>query len=163
MTIGSWLALVLTVNGLVVFVPFDPYVAVHVDPTAGTAATKAAQLDVAETPAAIETVSLVLPVPPVQYMVNVHTPAATVCAGRLLNDHVLTTPPAADWIAHAVVWVPTAWSTVLAVQLGGVPVPCRYSGLPAALTVGAPSDASASEPNINTRMPTTTQPSQRLP
>src|SRR2546429_361369 len=103
MTIGSWLALVLTVNGLVVFVPFDPYVAVHVDPTAGTVATKAAQLDGAETPAAIETVSLV------------------------------------------------------------VPVPCRYSGLPAALTVGAPSDASASEPNISTRMPTTTQPSQRLP
>jgi hypothetical protein len=66
MTIGSWLALVLTVNGLVVFVPFDPYVAVHVDPTAGTVATKTAQLDVAETPAAIETVSLVEPLPPVQ-------------------------------------------------------------------------------------------------
>src|SRR2546422_883648 len=123
MTIGSWLALVLTVNGLVVFVPFDPYVAVHVDPTAGTAATKPAQLDVAETPAAIETVSLVLPVPPVQYMVNVHTPAATVCAGRLLNDHVLNTPPAADWISQAVDRVPTAWSTVLAVQPGAVPVP----------------------------------------
>src|SRR5437764_14904391 len=92
MTIGSWLALVLTVNGLVVFVPFDPYVAVHVDPTAGTVATKAAQLDVAETPAAIETVSLVLPVPPAPYMVNVHTPAASVCAGRSVARHGDTAP-----------------------------------------------------------------------
>src|SRR5690349_12798643 len=128
MTRGSWLALVLTVNGLVVFAPFDPYVAVHVEPAAGTVGTKAVQLDVAETPAAIVTVSLVLPDPPVQYMVNVHVPAATVCAGRLLNDQVLTTPPEPDWIAHAVVCVPTAWSIVLAVQPGAVPVPCRYRG-----------------------------------
>src|SRR5438132_4042317 len=161
MTCGSWLVLVLTVKGLVVFAPFDPYVVVHVEPTAGTVATKAAQLAVAETPAAMVTVSLVVPEPPVQYIVNVHTPAATVWAGRLLKDQVFTTPPAADWIAHAVAWVPTAWSTVLAVQPGAVPAPGRYSGLPAALTTGALSETNASDPNIKTSTPTTTQPSKR--
>src|SRR2546421_8311958 len=145
MTIDSWLALVLTVNGLVVLTPLDPYVDDQVEPTLGMSGTKAAQLDVAETPTAMLTVSFVFPVPPVQYILKLHTPAATVCAGRLLNDHVVVTPP--DWIWHEVVLVPTVWSTVLAVHPGAVPVPCMYSGLPAALTTGARTDAIARPPN----------------
>jgi hypothetical protein len=95
-TSGSWLALVLTVNGLEALAPPEPNVVDHVEPALGTVATKPAQLDVAETPAAMVTVSLVLPVPPVQYIVNVHTPAATVWAGRPLNDHVVVIPLACD-------------------------------------------------------------------
>src|SRR5579864_7928071 len=77
MSSGSWLALVLTVNGLVRFVPLAPYVATQVDPAFGTRATNPAQLAVADTPAAIVTSSRVFPVPPFQYIVKVHTPAAT--------------------------------------------------------------------------------------
>src|SRR6266516_5591874 len=51
---------------------------------------------------------------------------------------------------------------MLATQPGAVPVPWRYSGLPAALTTGARTEAMASEANITTKTPTTTQPSQRL-
>ena len=89
----------------------------------GISGTKAAQLDVAETPTAMLTTSLVLPLPPVQYILKLHTPAATVCAGRLLNDQVVTAPP--DWISQAGLCVPAVWSSVLAVHAGAVPVPCR--------------------------------------
>src|SRR5205807_2292437 len=40
------------------------------------------------------TVSTVLPVPPVQYMVKVHTPAVIVCAGRAVHAQVVMVPPA---------------------------------------------------------------------
>src|SRR5882672_2592300 len=88
MTSASWLALVLTVNGLVVLTPEEPYVVAHVEPTFGMVATNRAQLAVAETPALTVTVSLVAPDPPVQYIVNVQTPAATVWVGRLVNPQV---------------------------------------------------------------------------
>src|SRR5437879_5425780 len=51
MTRGSWLALVLTVKGLVVLAPDDPNVVVHVLGGLGTVATNPTQLAVAETPA----------------------------------------------------------------------------------------------------------------
>ena len=54
------------------------------------------------------TVSLVVPLPPVQYMVNPHTPEAIVWAGRPVNDQVVTAPPDTDWIAQAVDRVPIA-------------------------------------------------------
>jgi hypothetical protein len=78
MTRGSWLALVLTVKGLAVLAPDDPYVVDHVVPGFGIAATNAAQLDVADIPALTVTVSMVLPFPPLQYKVKVQTPPATV-------------------------------------------------------------------------------------
>src|SRR5450759_4618859 len=115
--------------------PDEPYVVDHVVPAFGTVATNPAQLAVADTPALTVTASLVLPFPPVQYMVKVHTPAATVWAGRLVKPHVDVTPP--DRISQGVVLVPGAWSIALAIQAGDVPLPCRYSGLPAALTTGA--------------------------
>src|ERR1700693_2427469 len=108
------------------------------------AATNVAQLEVADIPALTVTVSFVLPFPPLQFIVKVHTPAATVWAGRLVKPHTEVTPPAADWMLHGVVRVPTAWSTVLVTQAGDVPVPCRYSGLPAALTTGARQDSQPS-------------------
>src|SRR5258708_25983481 len=98
MTRGSWLALVLTVKGLVVLAPDDPYVVDHVVPGFGIAATNAAQLDVADIPALTVTVSMVLPFPPPQYKVKVQTPPATVCAGRLVKPQTEVTPPEADWL-----------------------------------------------------------------
>ena len=86
-------------------------------------ATKPAQLAVAETPEVMLTESLVAPEPPDQYIVKVHTPAATVCAGSPVHAQVVVTPPAADWIAQGVARVPTFASMVLAVQPGAVPVP----------------------------------------
>src|SRR5260370_33458193 len=98
MTRGNWLALVLTVTGLVRLAPDDPYVVDQVVPAFGMSATKTAQLDVGEMPALTVTVSMVLPLPPVQYIVKVHTPAATVWVGRLVKPHTaVTTPPAAWW------------------------------------------------------------------
>jgi len=41
------------------------------------------------------------------YIVKDHTPAVTVCAGRLVNPKTEVTPPAADWIAHGVACAPT--------------------------------------------------------
>jgi hypothetical protein len=109
--------------GLVVLAPDDPYEVVHVEPTFGIAATKSAQLAVAETPALTLTVSFVAPLPPVQYIVKVQTPAATVCVGRFVNPQVEVTP--ADWIVQAVARVPIVWSSVPAAQPGAVPLPCR--------------------------------------
>ena len=97
----------------------------QVVPPFGIVATKPAQLAVAETPALTVTVSLVFPVPPVQYMVKDHTPAATVCAGRLVNPQVDVTPPAVDWMEQGVVCVPIVWSIVVATQAGDVPLPWR--------------------------------------
>src|SRR6266581_2365403 len=65
-----------------------------------------AQLAVAEMPALNATVSFVEPVPPVQYMVKAHTPADTVCSGRLVNSKTVVTPPELDWISHAVARAP---------------------------------------------------------
>jgi hypothetical protein len=123
MTSASWLALVLTVSGLVKLAPDDPKVVDHVEPTFGIVATNGAQLAVAETPAITVTVSLVAPVPPVQYIVKVQTPAATVWVGRFVNPHVEVTP--ADWIVQAVARVPIVWSRAPAVQPGAVPLPWR--------------------------------------
>src|SRR5260370_28055509 len=92
-TIGSWLPLVLTVKGLVVLAPFAPYVVDHVLPAFGIVATKPAQLDVSETPAATVTVSLVRPDPPGQYIVKIQTPAATGCVERLPNVQGVSPPP----------------------------------------------------------------------
>ena len=104
---------------------------VHVVPTFGTEGTKSAQLAPDTTPALMVTVSTVLPVPPVQYMVKVHTPAVIVCAGRAVHAQVVMTPPDWDWIEHAVVREPAVWSMVEATH-GADPDPCRYRGLPAA-------------------------------
>src|SRR5262245_29025952 len=93
-------------------------------------------------------------------MVKVHTPAAAVCAGRPLNVHVLVLAP--DWIWHVVPRAPTAWSTVLAAHAGAVPDPCRYSGLPAALTTGACVEAITRLPNISTSTAIANQPTQRV-
>src|SRR5207249_5709317 len=82
------------------------------------------------------TVSSVLPVPPVQYMVNVHTPAVIVCAGRAVHAQVVMTPPDWDWIEQAVVRVPAVCSMVEAAH-GATPDPWRYRGLPAAWLIGA--------------------------
>jgi hypothetical protein len=70
-------------------------------PAFGIAATNPAQLDVADIPALTVIVSFVLPFPPFQYMVKVHTPAATVWAGRLVKPQTAVTP--ADWMLHGVV------------------------------------------------------------
>src|SRR6266851_435307 len=78
MTTGSWPALVLTVNGLVRFAPDEPYVAVQVLSPSGTMATNPVQLEVSEMPALSVTVSLVFPLPPVQFIVKLHVPAETV-------------------------------------------------------------------------------------
>src|SRR3989442_13268774 len=67
-TSGSWLALVLTVNGLGELVPLDPYGAVQVVLALGTAATDGPQLHVPDTPAAVLTEASVLRLPPGQYM-----------------------------------------------------------------------------------------------
>ena len=75
-------------------------------PALGTEGTNRAQLEPETTPALMVTVSSVLPVPPVQYMVNVHTPAVIVCAGRAVHAQVVMTPPDWDWIEQAVVRVP---------------------------------------------------------
>src|SRR6266851_5588908 len=120
-----------------------------------------AQLAVSETPAATVTVSLVLPLPPVQYMVKGQTPAATVCRGRLVNPQVDVTPPAAVWMAQAVVCVPIVWSSVLATHAGEVPLPCRYSGLPAASTTGARDESHASPLNVTRSATMTAQPTHR--
>jgi hypothetical protein len=82
-TSGSWLPLVvpplvLTVKGLVVWVPLGPKVVDHVVPAFGMVATKPAQLAVADTPALTVTELLTLPVPPIQYIVKSQTPPATV-------------------------------------------------------------------------------------
>src|SRR5260370_40149778 len=97
------------------------------------------QVAVSETPALTVTVSLVLPLPPVQYIVKSQTPRATVCSGRLLNDQTVVTPPAVDWMLQtfaAGVLTPTAWSILVGAAHGAAPVPCRKSGLPAAGTTG---------------------------
>jgi hypothetical protein len=122
MTIGSNWGGLATVNGLVAFAPDSPYVVVHVLGTVGTVATNPAQLAVTETPALTVTVSLVLPVPPVQYIVKLHTPADTVCAGRFVKPNTVVTPPDDDWIAQGVAWVPAFWSMVDVVHAGP---PCR--------------------------------------
>src|SRR6266581_3540326 len=109
-TSGSWLALVVTVNGLVGFAPAEPKVVDHVLRAFGITETKPAQLAVAETPTFNVTVSLVEPFPPVKYMVKLHVPAATVCAGRPVKAHVAETPPDCDCISQAVPRVPTAAS-----------------------------------------------------
>src|SRR5260370_13447507 len=93
MAIGSWLVLVVTVNGLVRFAPDEPYVAVHVLSPLGTVATNPVQLDVSEMPALSVTVSMVFPLPPVQFIVKLHVPAATVWAGRFVNPKTVVTPP----------------------------------------------------------------------
>ncbi len=121
-TRGNWLALVLTVNGLVVLTPLLPNVVVHV-PTLGIVATKPAQLAPTTAPAVTVTVSFVVPEPPVQYMVKDHTPALTVCEGRFVNPKMDVVPLAET--EHAVARVPTTWSIVDGVQPGETPVPCR--------------------------------------
>jgi hypothetical protein len=124
-TSGSWLALVLTVTGLVVLAPVAPKVVDHVVPAFGIVATNATQLDVGEIPAVTVTVSLKLPVPPVQFIVKLHAPAATVCRGRFENAHVVVVPPEVDVMLHGVPRVPIDWSRVVATQAGDVPLPCR--------------------------------------
>lgn len=108
MTSEAWLALVLTVRGLVLFTVAEPYGAVQVEPPLGTCAAKPAQLAVAETPAAMVTVSFVVADPPVQTIVNVHRPAATVCAGRFVKAQTVVMPPDVDRILQLVVRVPIA-------------------------------------------------------
>src|SRR5260370_14329283 len=92
--------------------------------------TKTAQLAVTETPTLTVTVSLVFPSPPVQYIEKLHTPAATVCAGRLVNPKTVVTPPGVDWIAQARFFDPPSWSMVGASQAGAAPVPCTSNGIP---------------------------------
>jgi hypothetical protein len=74
----AWLALVLTVKGLVVCAPVVPKVVVQVVPAFGIVFATPRQLAVLETPTATVTVSLMLPVPPLQYIVKVQVPAETV-------------------------------------------------------------------------------------
>src|SRR5262245_2980255 len=124
-------------------------------------ATNPAQLVVAEIPAVMLTLSLVEPVPPGQYIVKVHTPAATVCAGRPVHPQVVVIPPDADWIWQAVPRIPTEESIEVAVHPGAAPVPWRYRGLPAARTVGAFVDAIASALMTSASTPIATQPTQR--
>jgi hypothetical protein len=109
-----------------------PKVVVHVLPPFGTVATKPAQLAVADTPAVTVTVSLVVPVPPVQYIVKDQTPALIVCSGKLENANTEVVPLAET--EHGVARAPTAWSIVAGVQPGETPVPCRYRGFPADCT-----------------------------
>src|SRR5581483_2576088 len=99
-------------------------------------AAKPAQLEVAETPTVIETVSDVDPVPPDQYIWKVHTPAEIVCAGRFVKPHTVVTPPACDWMEHGVACAPAVGVIDDAVH-GAGGVPCRNSGLPAAWLTGA--------------------------
>src|SRR5437764_6254227 len=122
---------------------------------------KPAQVAVAETPALTVTVSMVLPEPPVQYIVNDHTPAVTVCAGRLVNPKTEVTPPDADWIWQGVACAPTVWSMVKGTHRGPTPVPCRYSGLPAASLMGAREDPQTKAAMATAMAPTTTHPTRR--
>jgi hypothetical protein len=122
-TSGSWLALVLTVNGLPVFAPPDPNVVVHVLPALGIVATNPAQLEVRETPTATLTVSVFVGLPGIQYIVKVQTPAATVCAGSPVHAHVVVIPPAAGCTSQGVARLPGVGLSVLAVQPGAVPEP----------------------------------------
>jgi hypothetical protein len=92
MTNAPWLALVLTVTGLVVFAPLVPKVVVQVVPPFGIVATNPAQLAPATAPTLTITVSLVEPVPPVQLKVNDQTPALTVCDGRLVKPKTDVVP-----------------------------------------------------------------------
>jgi hypothetical protein len=96
MTIGSWLELVVTVNGLVRLAPDEPYVAVQVLSPLGTVARNPMQLEVSEMPALSVMVSLVFPLPPVQFKVKLHVPPATVWAGRFVNPKTVVTPPDDD-------------------------------------------------------------------
>jgi hypothetical protein len=121
----AWLALVLTVKGLAGFALTAPKVVVHVVPALGIVAAKPAQLAVAETPAVTVTVSLVAGFPSFQYMVKAHTPAPTVCAGRLVNPQTVLTPAAVDRMTQGVGRIPIAWFIVLATHAGDVPLPCR--------------------------------------
>ncbi len=93
MTSASCGALVLTFKGFAVLPVALPNDVDQVLPTLGTVATKPAQLAVADTPAETLTVSLVDPLPPFQYIVKVHTPAATAWAGSELNANTVVTPP----------------------------------------------------------------------
>src|SRR5436190_21395446 len=106
------------------------------------------------------TVSSVLPVPPVQYMVNVHTPAVIVCAGRAVHSQVVMTPPDCDWIEQAVVRVPAVWSMVEA-EHGATPDPWRYRGLPAAWLIGAFVEPQTSRAIASAIAPATIQPAWR--
>jgi hypothetical protein len=76
--IEAWLALVLTVKGLVVCAPALPKVVVQVVPALGMLFPTPRQLAVGETPTATVTVSLTLPVPPLQYIVKLQVPAEIV-------------------------------------------------------------------------------------
>src|SRR5690242_4706589 len=123
--------------------------------------TNPAQLAVTDTPAAMFTVSDVFPVPPVQYIWKDHAPIATVCAGRFVHANVVVMPPAADWIEHGVAWLPTVALRVVGAMQGEGAVPCRYSGLPAAATVGACTDSAASPPKISASTKIASHPIQR--
>src|SRR5207245_10412874 len=155
MTIGSWLALVVTVNGLVRLAPDEPYVSVHVLTPLGTVATNPVQLEVSEMPALSVTVSLVFPLPPVQYIVKLQVPAATVWAGRLVKPKTVATPPAEDWMLHGVAIDPAVWSSEGVTQSAP---PCKYSGLPAACTVATRDEPQASAPNASSSPVATIQP-----
>src|SRR5258708_33894395 len=96
MTIGSWLALVVTVNGLVRYAPDEPYVAVHVLSPLGTVATDPVQLEVSEAAALSVTVAVVFPLPPAQWIVNLHGPAPTGWACRCGNPNACVTTPNVD-------------------------------------------------------------------
>ena len=90
-------------------------------------------------------------------MVNVHTPAVIVCAGRPVHAQVVMTPPDWDWIEQAVVRVPAVWSMVEAAH-GAAPDPWRYSGLPAAWLIGALVEPHASRAIAIAMAPATIQP-----
>src|SRR4029077_2701306 len=87
---AGWLALVLTVKGIVVCAPKAPKVVVHVLPPPGIVATKPAQLAVADTPTLKVTCDRGIGPAGVQYIVNDQTPAATVCAGRPVKENTAT-------------------------------------------------------------------------
>ncbi len=69
---------------------------VQVVPLFGIVGVKPAHVGKALTPTLTVTVSTVRPLPPLQYIVNDHTPAVTVWAGRFVNPKTAVIPPAAD-------------------------------------------------------------------
>jgi hypothetical protein len=154
-TTSVWLALVLTVNGLVVLAPLFPNVVVQVAPPFGIDAT---QVPAEIRPTLRVTVSLNVPLPPFQYMVNDQVPVI-VCAVRPANVKTDVLP--FEVTEHGVARAPIVVSMVEGVQAGEAPVPWTYRGLPADSTTETPVDPHASAPTASPIAPTTTHPIRR--
>src|SRR5579864_6586141 len=105
--------------------------------------------------------SSVLPLPPFQSIVKDHWPAPTVCTPPgFASEKTEVLPPVA--VSHAGgARVPGVVSIVEGVHAGAVPVPWRYSGLPAAWLMGTREELHSSAPRASTIAATTIQPSLR--